>query len=134
MENIKINIEDLEEPISKSNSNTNLSTIDDLQESFNEDFFFYAQPSNIESDIAMSQFFYYDENFTVKELIKICEYYSLMSRNKLLKTKKLDIISMIVDFESNPINEYIVVKRQMLWNNINELKKDSYMSKYIVNW
>ena len=70
----------------------------------------------------------YLNNYTVKSLGQIMDYYELNKKN----LKKDEIIQMLVIFESDPQNEPFVEKRLRLWENIKELKKDKYFSKYII--
>jgi hypothetical protein len=68
------------------------------------------------------------ELLTVKQLMRIHEYYIPKSKKQM---KKCDIIYSIVVFETNPNNNTIVMKRNHLWNTISELKKDNYMKQFI---
>lgn len=70
----------------------------------------------------------YLNNYTVKSLGQIMDYYELNKKN----LKKDEIIQILVIFESDPQNEPLVEKRLRLWENIKELKKDKYFSKYII--
>ena len=70
----------------------------------------------------------YLNNYTVKSLGQIMDYYELNKKN----LKKDEIIQILVIFESEPQNEPLVEKRLRLWENIKELKKDKYFSKYII--
>ena len=70
----------------------------------------------------------YLNNYTVKSLGQIMDYYELNKKN----LKKDEVIQMLVIFESDPQNEPFVEKRLRLWENIKELKKDKYFSKYII--
>ena len=70
----------------------------------------------------------YLNNYTVKSLGQIMDYYELNKKN----LKKDEIIQMLVIFESEHQNEPFVEKRLRLWENIKELKKDKYFSKYII--
>lgn len=70
----------------------------------------------------------YLNNYTVKSLGQIMDYYELNKKN----LKKDEIIQTLVIFESDPQNEPLVEKRLRLWENIKELKKDKYFSKYII--
>jgi hypothetical protein len=38
----------------------------------------------------------------------------------------------LVDFESNPLNNTIVLRRQEMWRYINILKNDKFMKKYVL--
>ena len=74
----------------------------------------------------------YSGNFTVKELLMICDYYGFAKECKNNKFNKTEIIHFLIDFESNPINSEIVLKRKNMWFFINELKNDKFMKKYVL--
>ena len=75
----------------------------------------------------------YKLNYTVKELLLICEYYGLAKELKFInKCRKDIIIHFLVDFESNPLNNTIVLRRQEMWRCINILKNDKFMKKYVL--
>jgi hypothetical protein len=84
------------------------------------------------NEISLPQIINYSENFTVKELLVICEYYGFLKEIKTNKCNKDQIIEILVNFENDPINNDIVFKRQNLWFYINELKNDKFMKKYIL--
>jgi hypothetical protein len=71
-------------------------------------------------------------NYTVKELLKICNYYDIDNNIKNSKCKKQDIISTIQYYESLPENIEIVQKRKTMWFYIEELLNDSKMKKYVI--
>lgn len=75
---------------------------------------------------------YYDELYTVKDLLKICDYYGIDKNIKSSKCKKSDIISTIIYFESLPENKAIVKQRQRMWIYITVLLTDKKMRKYIL--
>ena len=75
---------------------------------------------------------YYDKEYTVKDLMKICEYYNIDKDIKSSKCKKNDIISTIILFEGLAENQNIVYKRHQMWAYIEALSKDSNMRKYIL--
>ena len=74
----------------------------------------------------------YHENFTVKELLVICDYYGILKEVKSNKFNKDEIIHFLVDFELKSENSDIVFKRRNMWFYINELKNDNFMKKYIL--
>jgi hypothetical protein len=69
---------------------------------------------------------------TIKDLLKICNYYGIDNNMKLLKCKKQTIIHAIIYFESLPDNFEIVQKRYRMWECITELLNDSKMKKYVI--
>ena len=74
----------------------------------------------------------YKLNYTVKELLLICEYYGISKELKIHKCCKDVIIQFLVDFESIPLNNTIVLRRQEMWRCINILKNDKFMKKYVL--
>jgi|LakMenEpi03Aug12_release.lakeMendotaPanAssembly.Ray.scaffolds.fasta_scaffold152773_2 hypothetical protein len=76
--------------------------------------------------------FDYKINYTVKELLLMCEYYGIAKELKNNKCCKDVIIHFLVDFESNPLNNTIVLRRQEMWRCINILKNDKFMKKYVL--
>lgn len=83
-------------------------------------------------DATIPQMVDYSINFTVKELLLICEYYGISKTLKTNKCNKDLIINILVLFENNPENEQIVLKRKNMWFYINQLKNDKFMKKYIL--
>jgi hypothetical protein len=75
---------------------------------------------------------YYEEEYGVKDLLKICAYYGIDKNIRTSKCKKQDIISTLVYFESLPENFDIVQKRNRMWAYITELMNDPKMKKYII--
>ena len=73
----------------------------------------------------------YELNFSVKQLMLICEYYNLKDI-RLNKLKKQEIIEQIVLFEINDENIDIVSRRKELWYYIDELKNDRMMKKFVI--
>jgi len=72
---------------------------------------------------------YYNE-LTLKDLIKICQFYSLDKGTK--GYKKSDYINLILAFESTPENYEYIEKRQRFWTYMIELKNDPIMKKYVL--
>jgi len=74
----------------------------------------------------------YYEMYTIKELMKICQYYGIAKDIKSAKCKKQDIVSTIVFFEGQPENYNIVNKRNSMWAFMKELQEDPKMRAYIL--
>jgi hypothetical protein len=72
------------------------------------------------------------EEYTVKDLLKICHYYGIDKNVKASKCKKQDIISTLIYFESLPENVEIVQKRNRMWVYIKELSNDSKMKQFVI--
>lgn len=83
-------------------------------------------------DIIISKTVDYTLNYTVKELMAICDYYGIAKELKQNKCNKDLIVHNLIIFELNQNNYEIVFKRQNLWFYMNELKKDKFMKKYII--
>ena len=74
--------------------------------------------------------FYYNEEYKIKDLLKICQYYGIAKFVKALK--KQDIISTIIYFENTPENYEIVEKRHKMWAYMTELLEDPKMRSYLL--
>jgi hypothetical protein len=74
----------------------------------------------------------YKINYNVKDLLLICEYYGIAKELKVQKFCKEMIIFFLIDFENDPLNNTIVLKRKKMWSYINMLKNDKFMKKYII--
>ncbi len=97
-----------------------------------EEFLKGIDQTDINDELLVPNMLNYSENYTVKELLLICEYYGFAKELKNTKCNKNQIVSFLVIFESDPNNEEIVFKRQNMWFYINELKSDKFMKKYIL--
>ena len=119
-ENIHFNIDEVHEE-------TNVN-YDEIMSNFENEMFNDYESENI----IASQILNYQMNFTIKQLIVICDYYGISKEIKLNKATKIEIINALVYFENNSINEDVVLKRQNLWFYLNELKNDKIMKKYVL--
>lgn len=103
---------------------------------FNNDLFDYTDNDDLNYYIDKLSYncdeMYYDELYTVKDLLKICQYYGIDKNIKSSKCKKPDIISTIIYFESLPENKAIVKQRHRMWAYVTELLNDKKMRKYIL--
>jgi hypothetical protein len=115
----------LDEGEQTENSNDTLNFLDDF------DFSNEMNDLNNEGIIEVMSVDY-KINYTVKELLLICEYYGIAKELKIHKCCKDVIIQFLVDFESNPLNNTIVLRRQEMWRYINILKNDKIMKKYVL--
>lgn len=71
---------------------------------------------------------HYNDNFTVKDLHKICDYYDINKR-KLCKDQLVDVIVL---YELDTHNLLVVQTRKQLWFYMNELNADKFFKKYII--
>lgn len=70
----------------------------------------------------------YHENYTVKGLNQILQYYGIYKA----KMTKDEIIQTLIFFETDLTNHEIVLRRMRLWQNAIELKADPFFSKFIL--
>ena len=119
-ENIHFNIDEVHEE-------TNVN-FDEIMSNFENEMFDDYEIENI----LASQILNYQMNFTIKQLIVICDYYGISKEIKFNKATKIEVINALVYFENNSINEDVVLKRQNLWFYLNELKNDKIMKKYVL--
>lgn len=74
---------------------------------------------------------YYEQEYTVKDLMKICQYYGINKNVKASKCKKSDVVATIVYYESIAENYEIVQRRHKLWSYMTELIEDPKMRGYV---
>jgi hypothetical protein len=84
------------------------------------------------NDLFVSQTLTYEVNFSVKELMLICDYYGISKSVKANKCNKSEIIYFLVNFENTPENDEIVCRRKNIWFYITEIKNDKFMKKYVL--
>jgi len=107
------------------NNNNNLIDLMDSLDSLEKEF-------TNNQDLMVPYFINYNENYTVKELLLICEYYGIVKEYKLNKCNKEQIMDILIQFEINPEYSDIVSKRKNMWFYANELKNDKFMKKYVI--
>lgn len=116
----------------------NNEVLTNILNDFEKSTFFKVSGNNDNMDINMNMdlFFmdesFYQKNHTIKDLLKICEYYNIDKNIKLCKYKKNDIINSILYFESLSENFDLVETRCKMWKYMNELLNDTKMKKYII--
>lgn len=102
------------------NSETdNISKTDHLIENDNYDI----------NDIKMAMQLDYNLNYNMSYLNSIIDFYNIKKKSK---NSKSEIINMIIDFEINPLNDYIVKERKRLFNIFIELKNHKFFNKFII--
>ena len=112
------------------NEISNKSVPTDLSELKNEVFDVSHQPDNFtdwSTDYLKLQL-HYTDNFTVKDLHKICDFYELDKRKK----RKDEIVEDIVIYELDTNNSVSVHNRKRLWFYVEELKNDKFFKKYVI--
>jgi len=97
-----------------------------------EDLMNEFETTDMDAEMTVPHMINYHENFTVKELLLICEYYGFAKDLKNNKFNKEQIIEYLVAFETDIANTDIVFRRQNMWFYINELKNDKFMKKFVL--
>ena len=112
--------------IDDSVEQNNCNFIDDLNELLNMEYVFK------EDDNLCTKIIHYDINYTVKQLLLICDYYGIAKDLRITKCNKSDILNTLIIYENNIENLEKVNKRKQLWYYIHELKNDKFMKKYVL--
>ena len=116
--------------IEENVNNNDMKDIDSIlnNENFFQDKEFHEQFQFFDEDNLMAQHIDYFENYTVKMLQHIANYYRIPKA----RLKKEELIQLIIQFESLDENSELVYNRKRMWHYITELKNDSYFSKFVL--
>jgi len=116
--------------IKENTNNKQMNDVDSIlnNENFFQDKDFQEEFQFFDEDNIMAQHIDYFENYTVKMLQHIANYYKIPKA----KLKKEELIQLIIQFENQDENSEEVYNRKRMWHYINELKNDSYFSKFIL--
>lgn len=90
-----------------------------------EEYDIYSKEDN---SINLEEMIIFYNNFNVKYLSQILQYYGIY-KPKMIKN---EMIQILILFETQDENKEIVLKRIRLWKYIEELKADSFFSKFIM--
>ena len=118
-DNIIITLSEQSELVKKDNL-----SLDDLN-TFYEDTFNINTDSDTINVEALEH--YYKTTYSVKSLQQILQYYGIPKKNMI----KDEMLQCLLFFEMEPANRPLVLKRMRLWQNIKELKTDTYFAKFI---
>jgi hypothetical protein len=131
-ENIFFSIdEDTDDKYDKEENVILSELLDEINNDVNFDFI--NQNNNLSTkEIIEAMSHEYKINYTVKELLLICDYYGFAKEMKNNKYNKDEIINALVHFENDPINDDIFMRRQSMWYYIDKLKNDKFMKKYVL--
>uniref|UniRef100_A0A6C0I8J8 Uncharacterized protein n=1 Tax=viral metagenome TaxID=1070528 RepID=A0A6C0I8J8_9ZZZZ len=113
------NIDDMMNELLFTN-NTNNST--------NSDLLYYVEKNVFSGEDET----YYNEKYTIKDLMKICCYYGIDKNIKASKCRKQDIVATIVFYEGQSENADIVKQRHNMWAYMTELLTDPKMRMYLL--
>ena len=82
----------------------------------------------INADQCLAMTINYNENYTLKDLQKIAEYYEISTR----KMNKAELIEKILAFEDNDNNKDKTFQRKKLWEYMKQIKKDKYLKQFLI--
>ena len=135
MSNINFLVDDNTETIGISNNNIinydeiNMDIDSQLASVLTEEEYNKYLNDNFNDDcIDIEQLMLFYNEYNVKSVTQLLQYYGIY-KPKMLKN---EMIQLLVLFETQEENASIVKKRIRLWRNIEELKSDSFFSKYIM--
>jgi hypothetical protein len=132
-ENIFFSIDDNDDNLENNlENNLEINNISELLNEINNDDFINQMNNFSDEQVFEVLCYEYKINCTVKELLLICDYYGIAKEMKSNKYSKDEIISALVQFENNPINNDIFMRRQSMWYYIDKLKNDKFMKKYVL--
>lgn len=117
--------------IAKTDSSFDFDISDIKNEVFNVEATDDSNNRNISTDWSTDYLklqLHYNDNFTVKDLHKICDYYDINKR-KLLKDQLVDEIAL---YELDTNNLLMVQTRKRMWFYMEELKNDKFFKKYVI--
>jgi hypothetical protein len=133
-ENIFFSInEELNQQSDEQNNKENNVSLSVLLDEINNDFNFVNKINDLSNEEIFEAMYYeYKINYTVKELLLICDYYGIAKEIKNNKYNKEEIINVLIQFENDPMNYKIFMRRQSMWYYIDKLKNDKFMKKYVL--
>tara|TARA_B100001287_G_scaffold274520_1_gene279992 strand:+ start:5705 stop:6082 length:378 start_codon:yes stop_codon:yes gene_type:complete len=123
MENIKCSVIEIKKDNDKAN-------IDEIIESLNQEEENIKESNSYDNDFTTIYYLLEEEynQFTKKELERICDYYKISKRKK----RKSELIQDIIIFEQDANNQEMVDKRTELWYCIEMIKNDNYLKKFLI--
>ena len=116
-----LNLDEMMNELLFTNTNTNINNT-------NSDLLYYVEKGVFSSEDET----YYNEKYTIKDLMKICCYYGIDKNIKASKCKKQDIVATIVFYEGQSENVNVVKQRHTMWAYMTELSLDPKMRMYLL--
>ena len=86
----------------------------------------FSEFSDLDESLAMTV--NYNENYTLKDLQKIAEYYEISAR----KLSKAELIEQLLAYEDNHENDVKTKQRKKLWHYMKEIKRDKYLRPFLI--
>jgi hypothetical protein len=91
-----------------------------------EQIMLYTEDNNDVSELSEL----YNKMYTTKQLLRICDYYSIPLNSK--SKRKNELIQTIIWFEQNNENLEIVQQRIDMWSIMDNLYNDEKIKKYLI--
>jgi len=104
-----------------------LQEVDSLDEVL-PDLEIYVEEDILGMDNYLASELDYQTNYIKKDLERIADYYEISKRKK----RKDELVEVIVLFEKDLVNIQKVYQRKKLWKYIEEIKKDKYLSQFLI--
>jgi len=104
-----------------------LQEVDSLDEVL-PDLEIYVEEDILGMDDYLASELDYQTNYIKKDLERIADYYEISKRKK----RKDELVEVIVLFEKDLVNIQKVYQRKKLWKYIEEIKKDKYLSQFLI--
>jgi hypothetical protein len=120
------NLEDNEDVIGKMMLDFDVNTFGSME--YQGDLMYYIKKNMYAGNDEL----YYNEEYKIKDLMKICQYYGIAKNIKSSKCKKSDIVSTIVYFENCSENYNVVEQRHKMWAYMTELLEDPKMKSFLL--
>tara|TARA_B100001093_G_scaffold519500_1_gene608823 strand:+ start:6235 stop:6618 length:384 start_codon:yes stop_codon:yes gene_type:complete len=125
MENIKCSVIEIKKDKENANLDEIMKSVDIEEEKIiTNDNKYYSD------DLTVIYYLLEEEynEFTKKELERICDYYEISKRKK----RKAELIQDIIIFEQDENNSELVQRRNELWYCIEQIKSDNYLKKFLI--
>lgn len=100
----------------------NFNGINSYSDSDNDDTYF----TDLDKCLALTV--EYNDNYTIKDLQKIAEYYEISMR----KLCKSELAEKIITFEDNSDNKDRVTQRKKMWFYMKEIKHDKHLKQFLI--
>jgi hypothetical protein len=124
MENIKYSVIEIKKDKENANLDEIMKSVDIEEEKI------VNNNNNYADDLTAIYYLLEEEynEFTKKELERICDYYEISKRKK----RKAELIQDIIIFEQDENNSELVQRRNELWYCIEQIKSDNYLKKFLI--
>ena len=131
--------DDNNSPVNSNSLESSISTYDSMMQTLNDqlnncsgenddvNLMEFEDMEFFKMDCATAMSFDYEMNYTMKQLKHIAGYYGIKN-----KTRKVDMIQDIVDYETDATNCDSVARRKRMFHCMDALKNDEYFKSFIM--